>query len=452
VPLGTEKMKGLSVNVTVENLAACKKLLRVEVESEKVKETFESVTKDFQRQASLPGFRPGKAPKDMVVRRFESQIQEEVKTKLTRESYQNAVREQKLAVVGYPDIEEIQFGRDQSYQFAATIETAPDIDLPEYKGLPVKRQLATITDADVDRAIMMLRERQVKYETVTREVRENDVAVVNYQGTCEGKAITELAPAARGLTDQKNFWVHIHQGSFIPGFAEQLIGAKTGDHRTVKVDFAADFVTPELQGKKGSYEVDIVEVKEKLVPEFNDEFAKSFGAESADKMKARVREDLENEVKQKQERNVRDQIVQGLLNQVQCELPESAVAAETRQVVYNIVNENQRRGIPTEAIEAEKDQIFASASLAAKDRVKAAFLFGKIADKEKIKVEQQEVVQRIQAMSAMYQIPAEKLVKDLQKRDGIPEIYDQLLNEKVVNFLVENAKIEDVPPAPQPQA
>ena len=117
----------MSVNVTIENLAPCKKLVRVEIESKDVDAAFESTTKDFQRQAALPGFRPGKAPKDMIAKRYEKDIHDEVKKKLIPDAYRKAVDEQKLEVVGYPDIEEIQFGRGQALQFAATVETAPDL-------------------------------------------------------------------------------------------------------------------------------------------------------------------------------------------------------------------------------------------------------------------------------------------------------------------------------------
>lgn len=439
----------MSVNVTVEQLAPCKKLLRVEVATDKVKEAFDSVTTDFQKQAALPGFRPGKAPKAMVAKRFEAEIEDEVKKKLTREGYQSAVRDQKISVVGYPDVEEIQFAKDQPYQFAVTVETAPEFELPDYKGLPANRENAVVTEADVERAITMLRERQLSYETVAREVKEGDVAVVNYQGFCEGKPIIELAPAARGINEQKGFWVNIHSGSFIPGFAEQLIGSKAGDKKTVDVDFPADFVTPQLQGKKGSFEVEVVEVKEKKLPELDDAFAKSYGADTVDALRQGVRRDLENELKFKQERSTREQVVKGLLDRVTCDLPESAVAQETRNVVYNIVSENQRRGVPTEAIEAQKEQIYASANLTAKDRVKATFLFGQIASKENIKVERDELTERIQRMAAQYQMPLDKFVKEMQKRDGFAEIHEQLLNEKVVDFLVKNASIQDVAPAPQ---
>ncbi|EEF59752.1 trigger factor [Pedosphaera parvula] len=440
------------MNVTVENLAPCKKLVRVEVESPEVDKAFDSMIKDFQRQAALPGFRPGKAPRDMVVKRYEKDIQDEVKRKLIPDAYRKAIEEQKLEVVGAPDIEEIQFSRGQALQFAATIETAPEFELPEYKGIPAKRETTQVTDADVERAINMLRERQTNFNTVERAAQAGDVAVVNYTGTTDGKPLTEVAPTAKGLTEQKGFWINIDKNSFIPGFADQLIGAKAGDKRTVNVDFPADFVTPQLANKKGVYEVEVVEVKEKILPAVDDAFAKTYGAESLEKLREGVRKDLENELTYKKTRSVRNQLVEELLKRVSFELPESSVNNETRNVVYNIVQENQQRGIPKEVIEQQKDQIYSAANDSAKTRVKAAFIFQKIAEKEGIKVSQEEVAQRVHQMASTYQVPVEKFVKDLQQRNGIVEIYDQIANEKVLDFVQQNAKIEDVAPEPAPAA
>ncbi len=420
--------------------------MRVEVESQDVDAAFESMIKNFQKQAAMPGFRPGKAPKDMVAKRYEKDIQDEVKKKLIPDAYRKAVDEQKLEVVGYPDIEEIQFGRGQALQFAATVETAPEFQLPEYKGLPVKRETTTVGDADVDRAITMLRERQLDYKTVERPAQTGDVAVVNFTGTCEGKPITEIAPTAKGLTEQKNFWINMDEKSFIPGFAAQLTDAKAGDKRSVNVDFPADFVTPQLQGKKGVYEVEVVEVKEKVLPALDEAFAKTYGAESVEKLLAGVRTDLENELTHKKNRSLRNQVVQQLLDRVTFDLPETAVANETRNVVYDIVQENQKRGVPKELIEGQKEQIYNAATESAKSRVKANFLLQKIAEKEEIKVSQEEVLARIQQLAGMYQIPPDKFIKDLQKRNGIVEIYDQVANDKTLVFLEQNAKIEDVAP------
>jgi len=435
------------VNVTVENLAPCKKLVRVEVEAQKVDETFESVTKEYQKEANLPGFRPGKAPREMVLRKFAKSIEDEAKRKLISEAYHKAVEEQKLEVLGQPDIEEIQFNRGQPLQFAATIETAPDFDLPEYKAIPVQREARVVTDSDVERALEALRQPQTTFKTVERPAQTDDIAVVNYTGTCEDKPITEIAPTAKGLTEKQNFWVEIGATSFIPGFADQLLGAKAGDKRTVTVDFPADFVTPQLAGKKGVYAVEVVEVKEKALPPIDEAFAKSYGAENLEKLRAGVRRDLENELNHKQNRTIRNQLVRSLLNRVNFELPESSVAHETRNVVYDLVQENAKRGVPRDAIEQQKEQIYNAATQGAKERVKVAFLLQKIAEKEDIKVSQEEIAQRISHLAGLYQIPADKFLKDLQKRNGLIEIYDQIMNEKVIDFLQQNARIEDVPPS-----
>ena len=430
------------MNVTVENLAPCKKLVRVEVDAKAVDDAFEATTKDFQKQANLPGFRPGKAPAQMVVKKYEKDIQDEVKRKLIGDSYRKALEEQKLDVLGYPDIEEIQFGRGQALQFAATVETEPEFQLPEYKGLPVKREDKSVTDGDVERALDMLREQRVKFEKVERALGAGDVAVVNYTGTCDGRPITDTAPTAKGLTEQKSFWIEMQSNSFIPGFADPLLGAKAGETRTVNVDFPADFVTKELAGKKGVFTVEVVEAREKALPALDDTFAKSFDAENLEKLREGVRRDLENELKFKLSKDTRAQIIRVLLGRVNFELPETAVAQETRNVVYDIVRENAKRGISRDVIEKEKEQIYSVAAQGAKERVKLQFIMQHIAEKEDIKVAQEEILRRVQTMAAMYQIPPEKFLKDLQKRNGLIEIYDQLAHEKVLEFLESNAKFE----------
>jgi trigger factor len=432
------------VNITVEDLAPCRKLVRVELDAQAVDAAFDAVTKDYQKQASLPGFRPGKAPRNLVIKKYEADITDDAKRKLIGESYRKALDEKKLAVLGNPDIEEIQFGRGQALQFAATVETAPEFELPEYKGLPVKREVKSVTEADVERAIEMLRGQHTKFETVARELKTGDVAVVNYTGTCEGKPITELAPTAKGLTEQKNFWVETAAGSFIPGFAEQLLGAKAGDKRTVNVDFPTDFVTVELAGKKGAYEVELVEVKEKVLPPVDDALAKLYDAPDLAVLRSGVRRDLENELNYKQAKDLRMQVIRALMEKVNFELPESAVAQETRNAVYDIVHQSTKRGLPREIIEQQKDDIYAAATSSAKERVKLAFLVQRIAEKEGVKVTQEEVLKRAQSIAALHQIPLDQFIKDLQKRDAVGDLFEQVSHEKALDIIEKSAKIEEV--------
>lgn len=438
------------MNVTVEELGSCKKLLRFEIDAQAVNEAFAAVEKDYQRHALLPGFRPGKAPADRVLKKYEKDILDEVKRKLMSEHYKAGVKDQKIEVINLVDVEEVHFAKGDAMQFVATVETEPVFEMPEYRGLPAKRELATVTDADVEKALAALREQRATFQKVERELREGDIAVVNYHGTCDGQPITELAPTARGLTEQKSFWVEVKPGAFLPGFAEQLQGARAADRRTVTVDFPAQFAVAPLAGKRGTYEVEVVEVKERLLPDFNDAFAKTWEAENMDGLRKGVRSDLQNELNLKVKRTVRAQVIQALMDRVSFDLPESFVQDETRSVVYDIVSENQQRGATKETLEQQKDQIYAFANRSAKERVKASFLLQKIAEKEGIRLPPEAVNARIAALARARKVPAQKYLKELEKSGGLQQIVQQLLHEQVVDFLQDNAKIEDVAPAEPP--
>lgn len=436
-----------AVQSTVDDLGGCKKLVRVEVPAGVVDATFEDITRQFMKFAQLPGFRPGKAPKHLVIRSYEGRIQEEAKKKLIEDSFRAAVKQHDLKVVVTLNVEEQSFGRGMPLQFTVNCEVAPDYALPNYKGLELKREVSAASDADVDRAVNILREQQVKYNDVTRAAQQGDVVVVNYKGTTEGKPLTDVAPTARGLTEKTGFWLALAPDSFVPGFTEQLVGASAGDKRTVTVTFPNDFVAAELSNRPAVYEVEVTGVKEKVLPEVNEEFAKSFGAQDVAELMAGIRRDLQNELDSRQRGSVRDQILKSLLGAVQFELPESIVTSETRNLVYNIVNQNQQRGVAAEVIEQKKDEIMASASASAKDRVKAGFILNRIAADEKIAVTNNEISQRIVAIASQRNEDPQKLAKKLQEQNAIQDIAQDILTGKVLDFIEMQAKIEEVPVA-----
>jgi trigger factor len=435
------------VNVTVENLAPCKKLLRFEVEAEVVDETFETMTKDFSRKVSLPGFRAGKAPRDMVEKQFGKDIENEVKRKLMTESYRQGIKDQKVNVLGQPDVEEIQFGKGQAFQFAVTVETSPEFELPEYRGLRAQREGKRVTDEDVAEAIEALRNPKADFVKVDRPLQAGDIAVVNYEGTSDGKPLTELAPTAQGLTQKQGFWVEIRPDSFLAGFTEKLVGAGAGEKRTVEVDFPAEFVTPQLSGKHAVYEVEVTEVRERVLPPLDDAFAKTFDAANMEELREGVRRDLQNELNTRQRRLIRGQLVKALLNAVNFDLPESSVDQETRSVVYEIVSENQKRGVPKEMIDRSKEEIYGAASQVARERVKTSFLFQRIADVEGIRATESEISARVTAMAKSYNMAPAAFVKELEKRNGLSDIYQQVIHEKVLDLLQQFAKVEDAPVA-----
>jgi trigger factor len=435
------------VNVSVESLAPCKKLIRVDFPVDEVNGTFDKITREFQKYANLPGFRAGKAPKHLVLRSYGDRIEQEVKRELVGNGYRDAIKENDIHVVGEPDFEEIQFSKDSPFQFAVTVETAPEFELPEYKGLEAKRETRSVTDADIDDALKVLQERQGSFTDVDREVQDGDFVVIDYKGTTEGKPITEVAPNAGRLESAEAFWVRVQADQFIPGFTEQLVGAKGGETRTVTLDLAEDFAVKELAGKPVSFEVVVQQVKVQELPEVDDEFAKKFGADNVAALRDGVQRDLESELKSKVNRDVKNQLIQSLMARVTCELPESVVEEETKNVVYNIVRENRNRGMSKEAIDTQKDEIYSIAANSAKDRVKSAFIMGKIAAKEGITATNEEINYRIIELAQMYDVKPEKMAKQLKERNGISEIQEQIITSKVMDFLELHAKIEDVLPA-----
>ena len=437
------------MEVTITDLSPCKKQLRIEIDAEAVNAKFDSVAKDFRRHAHLPGFRPGKAPLANVMRSYGDKIGEEAKRTLMSDSYAKALKENGLRPVIMPEVEELQFGHGKPFQYLATLEVTPAFELPEYNGLEVEKERRTVTGADIDKALDTLCEQRVSYTDVDRPASEDDFIVVNFTGTIDDKPITDLVKVARGLTEQKNYWLNAKHNPLIPGIVEALIGSGKDDKKTVTVTIPNDFIYEELVGKEARYEIEIVQVKEKSLPELDDKFAKGFGAESMDKLREGVENDLKNELEYSQKKSVRNQCVDKLLDAVNCDLPETIVNEATRLGVHNIVQQNHQRGVGKEVIDENKDRIYANAKADAEVRVKANYILSKIAEKEGIKVTDQELSRQVAAMATQQKVKPQKLAQQLKDNGTIYQIQEEILNAKVIDLLEEKAKVTEIDPKPE---
>ncbi len=436
------------MEVTITDLSPCKKQLRIEIDAETVNAKFDSVAKDFRRHAHLPGFRPGKAPLANVMRSYGDKIGEEAKRTLMSDSYSKALKENGLRPVIMPEVEELQFGHGKPFQYLATLEVTPAFELPEYNGLEVDKERRTVTGADIDKALDTLREQRVSYTDVDRPAGEDDFIVVNFTGTIDDKPITDLVKVARGLTEQKNYWLNAKHNPLIPGIVEALIGSGKDDKKTVTVTIPNDFIYEELVGKEARYEIEIVQVKEKSLPELDDKFAKGFGAESMDKLREGVENDLKNELEYSLKKSVRNQCVDKLLDAVNCDLPETIVNEATRLGVHNIVQQNHQRGVGKEVIDENKDRIYANAKADAEVRVKANYILSKIAEKEGIKVTDQELSRQVAAMATQQKVKPQKLAQQLKDNGTIYQVQEEILNAKVIDLLEEKAKVTEIDPKP----
>ena len=437
----------MEVNIT--DLSPCKKQLRIEIDVETVNAKFDAVAKDFRRHAHLPGFRQGKAPLANVMRSYGDKIGEEAKRTLMSDSYAKALKENKLRPVIMPEVEELQFGHGKPFQYLATLEVTPAFEMPEYIGIEVEKERRSVNDADIAKALDTLREQRVSYADMDRPAVEDDFIVVNFTGTIDDKPITDLIKVARGLTEQKNFWLHKTQNPLIPGTVEALIGSSKGDKKTVTVTIPDDFVYEEIVGKEAKYEIEVVQVKEKSLPELDDKFAKGFGAESMDKLREGVESDLKNELEYSKKKSIRNQCVDKLLGAVNCDLPETIVNEATRAAVHNIVQQNHQRGVGKEIIEENKDKIYANAKTDAEVRVKANYILSKIAEKEGIKVTDQELSRQVAAMAAQQKIKPQKLAQQLKDNGTIYQVQEEIMNAKVIDLLEEKAKVTEIDPKPE---
>lgn len=437
------------MEVTITDLSPCKKQLRIEIDAETVNAKFDAVAKDFRRHAHLPGFRQGKAPLANVMRSYGDKIGEEAKRTLMSDSYAKALKENELRPVIMPEVEELQFGHGKPFQYLATLEVTPAFEMPEYIGIEVEKERRSVNDADIAKALDTLREQRVSYADMDRPAVEDDFIVVNFTGTIDDKPITDLIKVARGLTEQKNFWLHKTQNPLIPGTVEALIGSSKGDKKTVTVTIPDDFVYEEIVGKEAKYEIEIVQVKEKSLPELDDKFAKGFGAESMDKLREGVESDLKNELEYSKKKSIRNQCVDKLLSAVNCDLPETIVNEATRAAVHNIVQQNHQRGVGKEIIEENKDKIYANAKTDAEVRVKANYILSKIAEKEGIKVTDQELSRQVAAMAAQQKIKPQKLAQQLKDNGTIYQVQEEIMNAKVIDLLEEKAKVTEIDPKPE---
>jgi len=437
------------VEVTITDLSPCKKQLRIEIDAETVNAKFDAVAKDFRRHAHLPGFRPGKAPLANVMRSYGDKIGEEAKRTLMSDSYAKALKENELRPVIMPEVEELQFGHGKPFQYLATLEVTPAFEMPEYIGIEVEKERRSVNDADIAKALDSLREQRVSYADMDRPAVEEDFIVVNFTGTIDDKPITDLIKVARGLTEQKNFWLHKTQNPLIPGTVEALIGSSKGDKKTVSVTIPDDFVYEEIVGKEAKYEIEVVQVKEKSLPELDDKFAKGFGAESMDKLREGVENDLKNELEYSKKKSIRNQCVDKLLGAVNCDLPETIVNEATRAAVHNIVQQNHQRGVGKEIIEENKDKIYANAKTDAVVRVKANYILSKIAEKEGIKVTDQELSRQVAAMAAQQKIKPQKLAQQLKDNGTLYQVQEEIMNAKVIDLLEEKAKVTEIDPKPE---
>jgi trigger factor len=432
------------MNVQVDALPNCLATLRVELPPEAVNAARDGIVGDYTTHAKLPGYRPGKAPRAVVERRFQKEIQEELERKLLSESTRAAITEKKLRVIQVQNVEDVEFSPDQSLHFTATVVTVPEFDLPEYKQIPVTVPAEEVSEADIDKAIENLRDQGASFEDITgRGLAMEDFAVIDYNGTIDGKPVSEVHPkAGKPLTTNTGFWVKMTPESFLPGFCEALVGAVLDETREFDLTVPEDFVLKEMAGQKIHYAVTVKGLKSKKLPPLDDAFASSVvEGKTLAEVRELARGELGRTKKEQIENQKREQIMGFLVSKVECELPQSMLVGETRRILADIVQQQQARGASDDDIKNEEKELVEAASRAARQKLKGTFILQRIADAEKITVSQAELRARIASMAARYGMTPDKTARELERRDATDRVAEDILSGKVLDFLVANAEV-----------
>jgi trigger factor len=432
------------VNIAVEDISDTRKALVVTVPAADMAAEEAAVLSEISKQARLPGFRPGKAPVDMVRRRYAKEIDEELHRKVAGKAYDLALKDSKVNVFNVVNMEGPPFKKGEDAVVKFTVDVVADFNLPEYKGLPVQAALTDVTDAEVEAAIKEICDQRAEYVVVDRPTATGDYVKLNYTGTLNGQPIAELAPERPIYGTQNSTWEEAGsaQAPGVRAIIDGIVGLKAGDKKEVTQTFAADLDVAALAGQTANYALEVLEVREKRPAALDETLLKSLQVETVEQLRERVKDDLKSRKEQQALASSREQVVKALTGAVEFPLPESAVESETQQVLRDFMERQIRQGVPETEFEKRKDELFAGARQAALGRVKLNLMLQKIAEKESIKVENEDLHKRIMQEAMMARQRPDQIVKRLQEdRQLLAQLQRAILHAKTLDFVVEQAKV-----------
>jgi trigger factor len=436
------------MNVEVESLPNCIASMHIELPPDVVTKEWNEVAKSFRQLARIPGFRPGKAPQNVVEAKFRKEIQEELTKKLVSETTREAIREKGLKVLSVSDVDGVEFTPERSMKFTATLITSPEFELPDYKGIQVKIPPDEVTDREVVEALQNLRERHATFSDVEGQALElNDFAVIDYATTLEGRPLLEAEPKApRMLSGGNDFWIKLDEQTFLQGFSDHMVGMDTGQTREFDLTVPGDHPNSGLANRELHFSVTLKSIKSMHLPELNDEFAAQIAEGlTLEKLKESMKLQLRAGKVRRSESLKQNQILEYLASRVECELPQSYLKDETRRIMSEIVQQNQMRGISEDVLRENQKNIISTASRSARERVKANFILGRIAEKEGIEVKPEELRDRVARLAEQNRMKYEKMLSDLEDKRALGQVQHEVLMAKVLDFLTSNANVEVVP-------
>ena len=414
------------MNVTVESTGALERRMRVEVPAERIESEVASRLKSVGKTARIKGFRPGKVPARVVRQHYGKQVRQEVLGEVMQKSYTDAVRQEKLRPAGGPKIE-TEKDDGETFAYVATFEVLPEVELKDLDKIKVDKPEVDIRDEDLDDMLLSLRRQRASWEVVERKSKDGDRVVVDFTGSIDG----EEFPGGTG----KEIPVVLGQGQMLPDFEKGLKGIQAGDEKTIKIKFPKDYHAEDLAGKKADFAINTHRVEEQVLPELNDEFAEAFNVTEGglEQFKKDVRENMEREAKAKVDSDIREQVLNGLIEKNPIDVPHSLVHEEMHSMQHEAM---QRLGIE----DHDKAPPMGYFHDAAEKRVRLGLLLQKVIADHKITVSKDDLRARVEEMCAGYENSGDMVDMYMGNPQIMQQIEPMVVEQKAVDWLLENGK------------
>jgi trigger factor len=428
------------MKASIEQITPVKKRLTVEVDAEEVSRKIEEAYKELRKRAKVSGFRPGKVPRNILQRYFGDQVTQDVKRGLLSETLPQAFEETKIFPVAMPVIENESLKAGEGYTYVALMEVRPEFELKDYMGLEVDKERVSVSEETVNSQLDEIRRVNSRLKPLEedRGIRDDDCAILEYEAF-EGEKPIEGVKA-------QNFLLRVGTNQFHPEFEKGLLGLKAGDSTEIAVDFEQDHPDTKLAGRKVLFKVKVTDVKLMELPELNDDFAKSLGADFNDleTLKNRIREDIKGREEKRVDRDLKRRLLDRIGATLSFDLPESLVDSEMRYAVETVKQNLIRMGSNFDKAGLTEEKVREDFRPASEKRVKDLLILGEIARQNELALSEIELDAGFADLAkGIGQDP--KVVRQYYEAKGLLEGFrDRLLEEKTLNYLVKGAKIREV--------
>ncbi|MBL7158393.1 MAG: trigger factor [Candidatus Omnitrophica bacterium] len=414
--------------------AECTKVLEIEIPLEAVNRAREEIYKEIKKIAKVPGFRVGQAPQDILEKHHSKDAEEEVLKKLIPDGYKKAVEFHKITPVGSPEIEKVTFEKGKTLTYEATVEIKPAIRLKGYKGLKITKRKSPVTEAEVDQAVLRLRDFYAKYNDVERSVGKNDYAICDVEAFIENKAISK---------NTKDMWVQANKEASLLGIGEELVGLAKGQTKEINVKLPENYPDKKYAGKDAKFKVSVKSVKEKELPKIDENFAKTLNKENLNALKEEIRTQLVAKKESAEKIHMENQILEKLLKEHKFPVPENIVKRQKEYLEKRLRQELSRNGVSTEEINERLKKADNELAMDAVNKVRVYFLLDEIALKDGVSVTAKDLEKRIAEISQSAGRPEKEIKENYEKEGLLNGLVEEIKETKTLEMLLKEAKITE---------